>query len=219
MNHCEKSGCLFKVVFRPCLWCVPSLNGDDDKSVWNLRVTKHDVWGVRGVKCHTCQKFQALHPVKMAVNEAEHHLQLLPHWSERRPVIKTPVNLPTQGEHSRLPPDPKSWFTPFGVRPHFLQIIIGIRGFYELWLFFKSILFRSVSTGRISGMCGRNVMQWHETSIRHSRVTGKLACFPSFSSQAKTSLTRVLFFTSSLIFFPFFFSRKLRFLLINICVF
>lgn len=78
----------------------------DDQSVSMSRATRHDVCGVNGVKCRTCQRFLALHPVRTAVNEAAHHLRLLPHWSERRPVIKTPVNLPTQvaREESPLPP-------------------------------------------------------------------------------------------------------------------
>lgn len=52
---------------------------------------------VCSVKSHTCRTCQALHSVKIAVNKAAHHLGLLSHWSECRPVIRAPVNLPTQG--------------------------------------------------------------------------------------------------------------------------
>lgn len=55
-----------------------------------------------GAKSQTCQRCLALHSVKMAVNKAAYHLWLLSIRSENlllrcRPVIKTLVNLPTQG--------------------------------------------------------------------------------------------------------------------------
>lgn len=95
-------------MFKSVAWsgsALISATVTDDKSACILRVAKHDVCGVSGVKRRTCQRFLALHPVRMAVNEAAHHLRLLPHWSERRPVIKAPVNLPTQAafEESPLP--------------------------------------------------------------------------------------------------------------------
>lgn len=52
---------------------------------------------VCGVKSLTCQRCLALLSVIRAVNKAAHHLWHLSHWSDCRPVIKTPVNLPTQG--------------------------------------------------------------------------------------------------------------------------
>ena len=57
---------------------------------------------VCGVKSHTCRTCLALHSVKMAVYKPTHYLCLLSHWSEKqfpkcRPVIRNPVNLPSQG--------------------------------------------------------------------------------------------------------------------------
>lgn len=97
---------LLSNIFKTVAWSGSALISaavTDDKSVSILRVTKRDVCGVSGVKCRTCQRFLALHSVKMAVNEAAYHLRLLPHWSERRPVIKTPVNLPTQVAREERP--------------------------------------------------------------------------------------------------------------------
>lgn len=79
------------------------------------------------VKSHTCQRCLALHAVRAAVNKAAHHLGLLSHWSECRPVIKTPVNLPTQAAlevelpSGQLPPAAMSLIFPC-IRPQGLNL-------------------------------------------------------------------------------------------------
>lgn len=66
-----------------------------------VQSSKHDsIW----ISLHL-EKTKA-HSDRVAANKAAHHLWLLSYWSECRPVIKAPVNLPTRGGlEGELPPE------------------------------------------------------------------------------------------------------------------
>lgn len=141
---------------------------------------------VCGVKSHTCQRCLALHAVKMAVNKAAHHLWLLSHWSECRPVIKTPVNLPTQAALEVDFPQvnwllqgwasfsfvsgPRGWISDS-------NLDVSLWSSQRSWLQVNCLSVRflcacsliiSNQTGEISGIwCNscRSVMRWHKTEL------------------------------------------------------